>query len=131
MASLVQRSLSRDKYTSRDVTVSRRVSFGRSVDSALSRHVTRLPTELIRERRLALDLSQAEAAKRAGITRAEWNGLENGRRGIGPVNAARFVEVLGGVPEDYLTRPVQPEIEDLRRRVAELERWRDELRDDT
>jgi len=91
--------------------------------------VTRLPTELIKERRLARGLTQQEAADRAGISRGEWNQIENGKRGVGPVNAERLADVLGGAPEDYLTRPVQPEIEELRRRVAELERRLDEFQE--
>jgi transcriptional regulator with XRE-family HTH domain len=77
-------------------------------------------TELIRERRLALKLTQAGAARRAGISREEWNQMENGVRGIGPRNAARFVEVLGGDVDDYLSRPSRPEIVELRRELAEL-----------
>jgi transcriptional regulator with XRE-family HTH domain len=88
--------------------------------------VTQLPIELIKERREALGISQREAAERAGISRNEWNAMENGKRGVGPKNAPRFVAVLGGAAEDYLTTPVWPAIEELRRRVAELERRMDE-----
>jgi len=49
--------------------------------------VTRAPTELVKERREALQLTQKEAARRAGISRNEWNQMENGGRGIGPKNA--------------------------------------------
>jgi transcriptional regulator with XRE-family HTH domain len=86
-----------------------------------------LPTELIRERRLALGMTQREAAERAGIDREVWNQIENGKRGVGRTNARRLVGVLGGVPEDYLTRPVQPEIADLKRELADLTRRVDEL----
>jgi transcriptional regulator with XRE-family HTH domain len=79
------------------------------------------PSDLMRERRVELGLTQGAAAMRAGISREEWNGLENGRRGIGPKNAARIAGVLGGRPEEYLTRPVQPDIQELRRRIDELE----------
>lgn len=78
--------------------------------------------ELVRQRREALGLSQKEAARRAGISREEWSGMENGRRGIGPVNAARFVAVLGGERDEYLTRPLHPDIIELRREVADLRR---------
>jgi len=77
--------------------------------------------ELIKERRLALKLTQREAAERAKVSREEWNQMERGVRGIGQKNAARFVEVLGGVPDDYLSRASQPEIVELRRELAELE----------
>jgi transcriptional regulator with XRE-family HTH domain len=75
----------------------------------------------MRGRRDDLGLSQREAAARAGISREEWNGLENGRRGVGIRNAARIAGVLGGRPEEYLSRAVQPDIQELRRRLAELE----------
>jgi transcriptional regulator with XRE-family HTH domain len=89
--------------------------------------VTRLAIEVIKTRRLALDLTQQEAADQAGITREEWNGLENGRRGIGPKNAARFVDVLGGTIEDYLASPVRAELDDLRREITDLQRRVGEL----
>jgi transcriptional regulator with XRE-family HTH domain len=91
--------------------------------SAQSRHVTRrLPTELIKERRRALSLTQQQAADQAGITRVEWNQMENGKRGVGPKNAPRFVDVLGGTVDDYLTAPAWPAIEELRRELTDLKR---------
>jgi transcriptional regulator with XRE-family HTH domain len=75
----------------------------------------------MRQRRLDLGLSQKEAAGRAGISREEWNGLEKGRRGIGMTNATRIARVLGGEPDEYLSRAVQPDIVELRQRLAELE----------
>jgi transcriptional regulator with XRE-family HTH domain len=78
------------------------------------------PPELIRERRLALKLTQVQAAEQAGISRVEWNQMEKGGRGIGRRNAARFAAVLGGDVDDYLSRPSRPEIVELRRELAEL-----------
>jgi transcriptional regulator with XRE-family HTH domain len=76
----------------------------------------------MRERRVELGLTQGQAAAQAGINREEWNALENRRRGIGMKNAARIAGVLGGNPEDYLTRPVPiDEVEELRRLIAGLE----------
>jgi plasmid maintenance system antidote protein VapI len=67
------------------------------------------------------DLSQRRAAELAGISRNEWNQMETGRRGIGPTNAARLAKVLGGEPEEYLTRASHPAITELRSRIHELE----------
>jgi transcriptional regulator with XRE-family HTH domain len=76
----------------------------------------------MRQRRLELGLTQGKAAAQAGINREEWNALENRRRGIGMKNAVRIAGVLGGSPEDYLTRPVPVnEVEELRRQIAALE----------
>jgi len=94
-------------------------------NSAQSRHVA--PHELVRQRREAKGITQAEAAALAKISREEWNGIENGRRGIGPRNALRLARVLGGTAEEYLTRPTQPDIAELREMIAALERRVDAL----
>ena len=106
---------------SRDVPSSRCVPDGNAANSAQSCHVTLAPTELIKERREGLHLTQKEAASRAGISRNEWNQMENGGRGIGPKNAARFVRVLGGQVNEYRTRATRPDIDELRRQVADHE----------
>jgi plasmid maintenance system antidote protein VapI len=108
-----------DESTSRDATMARGVSDERAAKSAQSCHVT--PGDLMRQRRLEFGLSQKEAATRAGISREEWNGLERGRRGIGMTNATRIARVLGGEPDEYLSRAVQPDIVELRQRLTELE----------
>jgi transcriptional regulator with XRE-family HTH domain len=83
----------------------------------------------VRQRREALGLTQKAAAEQARISRVEWNQMETGRRGIGPVNAARIAGVIGGEPAEYLTRPQRPdEIRELRERLAALEREVQELR---
>jgi transcriptional regulator with XRE-family HTH domain len=75
----------------------------------------------MRERRLEFGLTQGQAAAQAGITREEWNALENKRRGLGMKNAVRVTSVLGGNPEDYLSRPVRTdEVEELRQQLTEL-----------
>jgi len=107
---------------SRDVPLSRRVPDENAANSAQSCHVTRAPTELVKERREALQLTQKEAARRAGISRNEWNQMENGGRGIGPKNAARLVRVLGGEANEYRTRATRPDIDELRRQVADHEK---------
>jgi len=80
------------------------------------------PSNHMRERRLELGLTQGQTAAQAGITREEWNALENRRRGLGMKNAIRITSVVGGSPEDYLTRPVRVDaVEDLHRQIAALE----------
>ena len=106
--------------------MSKIVSHENTANSAQSRHVPQPPTLLIRERRRELALSQKEAAARAGISRTEWNQIERGRRGIGPRNAERLVGVLGGDPDEYLTRPL-PGLVEVFARLAELERRVDAL----
>jgi len=107
---------------SRDAPSSRRAPDEKDANSAQSRPVTRHPTELVRERRHILGLTQEQAAQRAGISRNEWNQMETGHRGIGPVNAARLAAVLGGETEEYRTRASHSEIAELKKRVGELER---------
>jgi transcriptional regulator with XRE-family HTH domain len=114
---------------SRDATTSKAVPDEKAAKSAQSRHVTDdlAPEKLVRERRLVLGLTQAAAAAEAGISRVEWNQMENGRRGIGPKNAVRFAEVLGGEASDYVTRPSRADIDELRNRVEILERRQAEM----
>lgn len=118
---LVGSGLKGDERTSRDVRSSRVVPDEKAAKWAWSRHVTWLPTELIRERRLALGLTQEQAADQTGIDRTVFNGIENGRRGVGPRNAARLASVLGGSADEYLTHPVRPWAKEIEKRLAELE----------
>lgn len=73
----------------------------------------------LRRLRAARGLSQAEAGTLIGISREEWNALENGRRGIGPLNATRIAEAFKVEAAEVLS-PTRDEAETLLERLAEL-----------
>lgn len=76
---------------------------------------------VIFRRRKALELTQREAAERARLDRSTFNQMENGKKTIGPVVAARLAEALGGETNDYVTGPaVRPVAlaEELLKRLA-------------
>ena len=83
------------------------------------------PTEpvaaFLRRIRQAAGLTQDEAALRVGVSRGEWNKFENGKRGIGEVNAERIARAFGVAATDLLSRPrQQPSGEALVERLEDL-----------
>lgn len=72
------------------------------------RHVTSEQHKtLIGLRRTKLGLTQAEAGRKIGMSREQWNQTEAGNRGVGRGVAKRIAKLLGGDVEDYV-RPAGP-----------------------
>jgi antitoxin HigA-1 len=77
------------------------------------------PGEILREDVLpALDMTQAEFAKRLGVSRLTVSELLNGKRGVSPDMALRLARLLGGGAESWLN--MQRALD-----LWELERTRD------
>lgn len=62
--------------------------------------------ERIRERRIELGLTQAEAAKLLGWNQSSWSHIENGRRDPSCSTMSMVAEALGLEVEDLLTREI-------------------------
>ena len=77
------------------------------------------PGEMLREDVLpALGMTQAEFAKRLGVSRLTVSELLNEKRGVSPDMALRLARLLGGSPESWLN--MQRALD-----LWELERTRD------
>lgn len=70
---------------------------------AVDKHHVPLDRAKIRKLRLAIPLTQAEAAARSGLSRRQvWNDIERGRRGISLETLERIAETLGCKARDLL-----------------------------
>ena len=82
--------------------------------------------EYIRDRRVALDITKSEAARRAGVSRRTWHEVEEGQRTASTaVTLSQFDQALQ-LPEGTLyamtARSTSQRTEGLRQRAAELVR---------
>ena len=57
------------------------------------------------------ELSQAEVARRVGVTRAHICDIEKGRKLVSPERAARFAKVLGYGPEQFVRLALQDQVQ--------------------
>jgi transcriptional regulator with XRE-family HTH domain len=89
---------------------------------------------LVRSRRLALDMTKSEAARRASVSRRTWHEIEEGQRSTTTAETLVLFDQVLGLEEGFLlamtAKGRNAEVEQLRRRLAELARHMtsDELR---
>jgi transcriptional regulator with XRE-family HTH domain len=80
----------------------------------------------IRERRIALDLTKAEAARRAGVSRRTWHEIEDGLRATSSAETLAQMDQVLGLPEGTLfamtARSAHDRVEALRSQAIELVR---------
>jgi plasmid maintenance system antidote protein VapI len=72
--------------------------------------------QLLRERRMALGITDQECAKRLGTHYTYWLKLVCGDRHLGVEMAFRVAEILGGTPEQWLTLKVRQDCAEYRAR---------------
>ncbi len=66
--------------------------------------------ELIRSMRLCDEISQGELAGRLGISKQHLSSIENGRKAVSPVRAAKFAEVLGYPVDQFVIAAIEDEL---------------------
>ena len=80
----------------------------------------------IRERRIALDLTKAEAARRAGVSRRTWHEIEDGLRSTSSAETLGQIDQVLDLPEGTLfamtARSAHDKVEALRTQAIELVR---------
>ena len=65
---------------------------------------------MLRSIRECDEISQAEVARRLGITRAHICDIEKGRKFVGPERAAKIAKVLGYSPEQFVRLALQDQV---------------------
>lgn len=82
--------------------------------------------EYVRERRLALDLTKAEAARRAGVSRRTWHEVEEGTRPTSSAETLSLFEQVLDIPPGTLfamtPKSEHARVEALRARAVALVR---------
>ena len=97
----------------------REMSVSESADTFGVRH--RPVSRLIRMRRLARGLTQAQAAEEAGVSVGAWRSTETGTRRPRPHTFAAILEALDLSPHDVHTAAPQPvELDSARHSLADL-----------
>jgi transcriptional regulator with XRE-family HTH domain len=80
----------------------------------------------IRERRIALDLTKAEAARRAGVSRRTWHEIEDGLRSTSSAETLGLIDQVLGLPDGTLfamtARSAHDKVEALRAQAIEMVR---------
>jgi antitoxin HigA-1 len=66
--------------------------------------------ELIRSMRLCDDISQGELARRLGISKQHLSAIENGKKAVSPVRAAKFAEALGYPVDQFVIAAIEDEL---------------------
>jgi len=66
--------------------------------------------ELIRSMRLCDDISQADLARKLGISKQHLSAIEKGRKAVSPVRAAKFAEVLGYPVDQFVIAAFEDEL---------------------
>lgn len=81
---------------------------------------------MIRERRIGLDLTKAEAARRAGVSRRTWHEIEDGLRATSSAETLAQIDQVLGFPEGTLfamtARSAHDRVEALRAQAIEFVR---------
>lgn len=81
---------------------------------------------MVRERRIALDLTKAEAARRAGVSRRTWHEIEDGQRATSSAETLAQIDQVLDLPEGTLfamtSRSAHDKIEALRQQAIDLVR---------
>jgi len=68
---------------------------------------------LLESLRIGEELSQAEFAKKLGVSPSHLCDIEKGRKVISPERAAKFAQILGRSPEQFVRLSLQEMINDL------------------
>jgi transcriptional regulator with XRE-family HTH domain len=68
---------------------------------------------LLESLRIGEKLSQAEFAKKLGVSPSHLCDIEKGRKVISPERAAKFAQILGRSPEQFVRLSLQEMINDL------------------
>jgi transcriptional regulator with XRE-family HTH domain len=66
--------------------------------------------ELIRSMRLCDEISQSDMARRLGISKQHLSAIENQRKAVSPVRAAKFAEVLGYPVDQFVIAAIEDEL---------------------
>lgn len=68
--------------------------------------------ELIRSIRLCDDISQSELAQKLGISKQHLSAIENGKKAVSPVRAAKYAEALGYPVDQFVIAAIEDELRD-------------------
>jgi transcriptional regulator with XRE-family HTH domain len=80
--------------------------------------------EFIHRRRLALDITKSEAARRAGVSRRTWHEIEEGQRSMSSAETLALLDQALQQEEGTLygmtSKPLDKRVEQLRRQAVDL-----------
>lgn len=79
---------------------------------------------MVRDRRIALDLTKAEAARRAGVSRRTWHEIEDGLRATSSAETLAQIDQVLGLPDGTLfamtSRSAHDRVEALRQQAIDV-----------
>jgi transcriptional regulator with XRE-family HTH domain len=68
--------------------------------------------ELVKSLRLSDEVSQTELATKLGISKQHLSQIEGGKKTVSVARAARFAEVMGYPPEQFVIAVIEDELRD-------------------